>query len=263
MKGADTERSNRYALDALAFQRLLQRGRLAGRDEPPGEQQQNRARRESSQRERKRARRRRVEPLNIVDGEQDRLPLAQHLQHVAHRHADRPVIDRIAGRLLAEKRDLERTPPRRRDQRGDVRETRLEQVAQTDVSEPALGLRRSRHKDAEPPRARELDAREPKRRLADPSLALQHQRASPTPRPPDEGLNRGAVLLPADDPQRHDPRTILTRDAHQRNLARRARARAHTVTRPVRVPLGIVCNRHAVGLVARVRVGARKAGAFG
>ena len=68
------------------------------------------------------------------------------------------------------------------------------------MSEAALGLRRSRQEDAEPTRARELDAREPERRLADPSLALQHERGSPTLRPADEGLDRGAVFLPpADD----------------------------------------------------------------
>ena len=85
------------------------------------------------------------------------------------------------------------------DQRGDVREGILEKVAQPRVSETALGLRRSRQKDAEPTRARDLDAREPERRLADPSLTLQHERGSPTLGPADESLDRGAVFLPADD----------------------------------------------------------------
>ena len=77
MERADAERSNRQPLDALRIQRLLQPGRLGASDEPPGEQQENRARSESSQRERKRARRGRVEPLNVVDGNQNRLPLAE------------------------------------------------------------------------------------------------------------------------------------------------------------------------------------------
>src|SRR5436305_1756582 len=46
------------------------------------------------------------------------------------------------------------------------------------MSETALDLRRSRQENAEPARARELDARDPERRLADPSLALQHERGS-------------------------------------------------------------------------------------
>jgi hypothetical protein len=78
------------------------------------------------------------------------------------------------------------------------------------VSEAALGLRRSRQEDSKPARARELDAREPERRLADPSLALQHERGSPILRPGDEGLDRGAVFLPADDLERHVLVEIVT-----------------------------------------------------
>src|SRR5437773_11612393 len=74
------------------------------------------------------------------------------------------------------------------------------------MSEAALGLRRPRQEDAQPTRARELDAREPERRLADPGVALQHERGSPTLPPADEGLDRGASFLPADDLERHVPR---------------------------------------------------------
>ena len=101
MERADAERSNRQPLDAPRIQRLLQPGRLGASDEPPGEQHENRARSESSQRKRKRARRGRVEPLNVVDRKQNRLPLAEQVQHVAYRHAERAVINRIVGGLLA------------------------------------------------------------------------------------------------------------------------------------------------------------------
>ena len=101
MERADAERSNRQPLDAPRIQRLLQPGRLGAGDRPPGEQHENRARSESSQRERKRARRGRVEPLNVVDRKQNRLPLAEQVQHVAYRHAERAVINRIVCGLLA------------------------------------------------------------------------------------------------------------------------------------------------------------------
>ena len=100
MERADAERSNRQPLDAPRLQRLLQPGRLGAGDKPPGEQHENRARSESSQRKREGARRGRIEPLNIVDRKQNRLLLAEQVQHVAHRHAERAVIDRIVCGLL-------------------------------------------------------------------------------------------------------------------------------------------------------------------
>ena len=100
MQRADAERSNRQPLDAPRLQRLLQPGRLGASDKPPGEQHENRARGESSQRKRERARRGRVEPLNVVDRKQNRLPLAEQVQHVAYSHAERAVINRIVCGLL-------------------------------------------------------------------------------------------------------------------------------------------------------------------
>jgi hypothetical protein len=101
MERADAERSDRQPLDAPRIQRLLQPGRLGVGDEPAGEQHENRARGEPSQRERKRARRGRVEPLNVVDCEQNRLARAEQVQHVAYRYAEGAVINRIVCGLLA------------------------------------------------------------------------------------------------------------------------------------------------------------------
>ena len=69
---ADAERSHRQPPDALRAERLLEPRRLRPLDEPPGEQQAHVARVEPSQRERERARRGRVEPLDVVDGDQHR-----------------------------------------------------------------------------------------------------------------------------------------------------------------------------------------------
>jgi hypothetical protein len=107
MESADAERPHRQALDALCRQHSLQLRQLAAVDDAPREQQEDRARTEPSQRERKRARRGRVEPLNVVDGEHHRPPLGEQVQHVAHRHSESAVIERIVCSLVAEERGLE------------------------------------------------------------------------------------------------------------------------------------------------------------
>ena len=63
--------------------------------QPPCEEKADRARVEPPQGERERTRRGRVEPLNVVDGDQNRSTFAQKLQDVAHCNGKRAVIDRI------------------------------------------------------------------------------------------------------------------------------------------------------------------------
>ena len=115
---------------------------------PPREEKADRAPIEPPQGERERTRRRRVEPLNVVDGDQDRSAFAQKLQDVAHCNGKRAVIDRITRRLLLEKRHLERVPSRRQERRErvvvyDI----LEQIHEPNVSEGMLRLGRTRRQD--------------------------------------------------------------------------------------------------------------------
>ncbi len=115
---------------------------------PPREEKADRAPIEPPQGERERTRRGRVEPLNVVDGDQDRSAFAQKLQDVAHCNGKRAVIDRITRRLLSEKRHLERVPSRRQERRQrvvvyDI----LEQIHEPNVSEGMLRLGRTRRQD--------------------------------------------------------------------------------------------------------------------
>ena len=169
------------------------------------QQQQHGARRKSTQRELERSRRRRVEPLDVVDCQQDRATLAEQLQHVADCDAERAMVDRLVRCFLAQQRDLERATPRHGEQGGDVGEDLVEEVAQADVCEAALGLRGPRHDDEHASLARSRHSGEPERRLADPRLAFEHEPGRPARRPADEGVNRGEITLPADDLVRHLP----------------------------------------------------------
>jgi hypothetical protein len=96
MQRANAERSHGQPLDALRTKRLLESRRLRSVDEPPGEQQEYTVAGEPSQTELDRAGRRGIEPLDVVHRDQDRPAFAEKLQHVAHRHSDRAVINTIA-----------------------------------------------------------------------------------------------------------------------------------------------------------------------
>jgi len=71
------------------------------------------------------------------------------------------------------------------------------------MSEGALRLGRSRREDTNASRARMPHAGKPERRLADPRLALQHERTCASLRPADEAVDRGEFLLSADDLEPH------------------------------------------------------------
>jgi type VI protein secretion system component VasF len=95
MEGADAERSHSQPLHALCTECLLESRRLRSVHEPSRQQQAYVGCVTPSQRERKRARRGGIEPLDVVDSNQNRLSLTEKLQRAAHRHANRAVIDGI------------------------------------------------------------------------------------------------------------------------------------------------------------------------
>src|SRR5436190_4478266 len=140
MERADAERSHRQTPNALGVERALEHRRLCAAAEPPREQEPYALRGKPSQRERERAGRRGVEPLEVVDREENRLALGEHLQGAARGDPECARLACTCGRVLEEQRDLERTSLRRREKRQYVGDDVLEQIAQADVREVALGL---------------------------------------------------------------------------------------------------------------------------
>jgi hypothetical protein len=177
VKRSRAERSDPLTPHGVRSERALESRRLRCIGEPSGEQHEDPARPEPSQRERKRGRRRRIEPLDVIDSHHDRLPIAQKLQHVAHRDGHRTLIDRVTKRLVSQHRDLERAPPRRRERGQGLVEDILEQIAQAHVGEAAFGLHRTRRQHAQAPPACMIDPRQPESGLADPCLAHEHERS--------------------------------------------------------------------------------------
>ena len=128
MEGADAERSDLERPSVVDTERRLQlrRPRVVG--EPSREQKTHVGFVEPPQRERQRTRRGRIEPLNVVDRDHERLASTQSLECAADGHGERAAVDGIARGLLDEERDLERTTPWWAQVRQDIVEDSVEQV---------------------------------------------------------------------------------------------------------------------------------------
>ena len=118
-------------------------------------------------------------------GDQQRPPFAPAPAARSDRDRERARIDGVVGRLVAEQRDLERAPPRRRQPGRTSSRTSSKQIAEPDVREALARPRPDATRARASPRvARMLDAGEPERRLADARLALEHEGGRPAPRSP-------------------------------------------------------------------------------
>ncbi|HEY2936633.1 MAG TPA: hypothetical protein VGJ25_08530 [Gaiellaceae bacterium] len=155
--------------------------------------------------ERERARGRRVEPLDVVDREDDELVSGEQLQRAANRNAESSRIYRTCRWLVDEERNLERASLWRRQCWRNVSENVVEQISQRSVREPALRLGRTRREDAQAPFTGRFDGCEPERRLPDPRFAIQHKRGRAFGRRPsvEERTQRVELLAPTNDFDSH------------------------------------------------------------
>ena len=203
---ADAER---LELDLLQWQARLELEHPGSGDEPPGEQDADVFLPEPPESEGQSARGRRIEPLDVIDRDDDWLAIAQQVQDVPDCDSECPVVDRIIVRFFDEQRDLECVPPRGRESRQHIAENALEQISEAGVREPALGLGGPGAEHAQPPRGGLLDADDPERRLADAGLAFEHERSRASFFAFDEGPEGGELLFPADNLGAHRPCPIV------------------------------------------------------
>ena len=124
LNGPTEIRSSRSVRErALELERLRElRGLSQGREET------DRLVVQASKRDLDRTRRRRVEPLDVVEGDKDRLLLGQGTQDVQHRKPDCMRIGRRLAGLHEQQRHLQRPPPRRRERGPDLVEHVAEQL---------------------------------------------------------------------------------------------------------------------------------------
>ena len=105
MERADAERPHRQAPDGLRAERPLESRRLLRRRAPPGEQQAHGLAPSRAERERQRVRRRGIEPLEIVDRDEERPVLARataaRCESRSRARADRPRSSAASSRRSA------------------------------------------------------------------------------------------------------------------------------------------------------------------
>jgi len=197
----DAQRADGQLHHGAGRERLLEVGRLAPLHPPTGEQEEDGVA-QAPGRERESAPRRAVEPLDVVDRNEDgRLP-GEDLEAVPDGDAQSARID-VRLRVVEEERRLERLAPGRGEHGDDVSEGMLEQVAESREGEPRLGLGRTRDQHAIPTRACQRDPRQPEGRLSDPRLALEHEGVRALHVALHEVAERRELRLPSHDPARH------------------------------------------------------------
>jgi hypothetical protein len=203
----DAQRPERQPPDVLLCERPLDLRRLRAVRVPPRQQQEHPAPIEPPQRERELVGRRRIEPLEIVDRDDQRPVLGEHLEGIANGEPERARIHGFRSRVLQQERGLEGAPPRRRQPRQHVVEHTLEQIPQACVREAALSLGRSRDENPRSALARTLDACKPERRLPDSRLPLEHERSGAHACSVNKGADRSEFPIPADNLVRHRVQT--------------------------------------------------------
>ena len=117
-----------------------------------------------------------IEPLDVVDRDEDGLPGGERAEGTQEADRDRRALGRGACRRRPKQRDLECVQLRGREAAELGRSDPVEQVDQRRERVLGLGVRRSRREDAKTAIARSVDARLPERRLADAGAADEHER---------------------------------------------------------------------------------------
>ena len=117
-----------------------------------------------------------VEPLDVVDRDEDGLPGGERAEGAQEADRDRRAFGRRPRRRRAKQRDLERVQLRGREPAELGRDDAVEQVDQRRERVLGLGVGGSRREDAKTALARSVDARLPERRLADSGAADEHER---------------------------------------------------------------------------------------
>ena len=144
-------------------------------------------------------RRARIDPLRVVDRDEQRPLLDEDPDDREQRRCEQPRLRRRPVRLADQERDLERTPLDRHELRQRLVQHRREQVADGREGRSQLGMGRARRENPEPRSRARRDALLPERRLADPRVALEQQCRPARRHSVQKLLQRNELQAPADD----------------------------------------------------------------
>ena len=195
--------SGRDALDALRRKRSRKPERELDTDGRAAGEQQAGASGQPAHGELERLPRRRVEPLHVVDRDEQRLPLGEGGEHADQRRRRRACVCRFVA-LAPQQRRRESPFLDGRQRSASLVEGRADEIRERGIRQRRLALRRTRLEDAERPRLGGAHGLEPHRGLADPCLALDHERDRPGVHVVEEASDEGELRVPTDDGAVHD-----------------------------------------------------------
>ncbi len=148
-------------------------------------------------------RRRRVEPLHVVESDEDRAGFRQRLQRVEQGEPDQERFGRRLARLLELQRHLERAAAWRHEVRRHVADDAGQQLGQAGEGIGRLRLDAAAGQNPGETLPGLLDARLPEGCLPDPGLAGEDERGGAVLDLGQEGADRVQLLLAPDDRSRH------------------------------------------------------------
>ena len=171
---AEAQRADINALERVGCHGAFEFGRACAALEPPSEHQQDWGA-EPPTRERQSTRRRAVEPLDVVDGDDDRAGSGRQREGVADCDAEGARVDAVP-RFAEQKRRLQ-GPPTGGDSDGRTSSTMSSKRSPSPAKASCCSVSsRARGEDTKSTSARFVNGVEPQRRLADPRLTLEYDR---------------------------------------------------------------------------------------
>jgi hypothetical protein len=168
---AETERPHLQPLDGC--EGALERDGSTG---PPGKDERHRTRVEAPGGECEGVSGGSVQPLKVVDGNEQRAVGRERAQRIPKAERDRSAIGRRVSGLGPEERQLQRSQLRSGQAVEAAQVHIVEQVDQAGKRQLRLGPARSGRQDAYSAPAGDVDRGLPQRRLPDPRLAREHER---------------------------------------------------------------------------------------
>lgn len=208
---------------AVEPERSRLRAVAAARDE-----NRNRRRRKPAKRERKNRRRRRIEPLHVINRNQQRTTAALR-EKPEHRECDRPLLRRSPLDLLQQQSSGKRPTLRQRQPIKPLRQHGVQEITQRSERERRLGTDRTAREDRETLLARFRQRCLEQRCLPDARLAVQRECLGRVPPSREKVRQHGNLGLTADHrpapcppPSRHatlagNPGAYLIRTAARRH----------------------------------------------
>ena len=174
MERSEAQRPNSHAPHPFVRERCRERWEVSFGVRPEGKQQRNRQLVQPTRSKGQGGRRWPVDPLRVVERNGDGPARRERAQHGQRRHTNRTAIG-LDPEIGEEECCLERLFLWSRQLRRDLRERRPQQVAENRVGDLRLDLGGPRGENDVAGSLGGFDARNPERRLTDPSLTLEDE----------------------------------------------------------------------------------------